>query len=291
MIGGIGNNLWIYASVFGIGRMTNREVRLCSGRAKVIMKMFPHLSIKVAESPTCARNSSVRPDGTVRLYDHSALYFDLELIHKIRDTQNHVSVCCYLQNLGYILGMEEEIRKEFTLAESFQSLAQERLEKLCMIRAGQINARLSRNITNGKLLLNGTAPVFVTVHVRRGNMLKEEGVVVPNESHHLRGMEYFRKKYANVLFIVASDGMKWCKEHLKGEDVFYSSDLGVNNTQDEFALAVSTNHTVTSVGTFGWWMGFLAGGDVVYFKNWAYGHRWSKWYLPGQRYPYNWIPL
>lgn len=35
----------------------------------------------------------------------------------------------------------------------------------------------------------------------------------------------------------------------------------------DLALLSSCNHVVMTVGSFGWWAGYLSGGTVVYFKD------------------------
>jgi len=40
-----------------------------------------------------------------------------------------------------------------------------------------------------------------------------------------------------------------------------------HNAAEDLAILSSCDHTIMSVGTFGWWAGYLAGGIVVYYRN------------------------
>ncbi|XP_069804059.1 galactoside alpha-(1,2)-fucosyltransferase 2-like [Dendropsophus ebraccatus] len=114
---------------------------------------------------------------------------------------------------------------------------------------------------------------FVGVHVRRGDYLTImpevwKGVLA-NKQYLQTAMDYFRKKYQNPLFIVTSNGMDWCKENINTTlgDIHFSGDgIEASPTRD-FALLAHCNHTIMTIGTFGYWAGYLAGGETIYLSN------------------------
>ena len=77
-------------------------------------------------------------------------------------------------------------------------------------------------------------------------------------------MEYYRSKYgANVNFVVASDDKRWCRQQRMFSNVTV---LPPVSAETDFALlSTKCDHIIMSVGTFGWWAGWLAGGEVVYY--------------------------
>jgi galactoside 2-L-fucosyltransferase 1/2 len=78
-------------------------------------------------------------------------------------------------------------------------------------------------------------------------------------------MGYFKKKYTNVLFVVGSNDIDWSKKSLASErNVYYS--IG-NSPAEDIALLSLANHTIMSVGTFGWWIGWMARGTSIYYKH------------------------
>ena len=163
----------------------------------------------------------------------------------------HVYVCCYLQNLGYFMEHLNEVRTQFVIRASLQARAQDFLRNLLKTVAQQTNQKQTRN-KKGEVLLDGKLPVFVTVHVRRTDMLGTGIVVEPGPDYYKRAMAIYKKKHgAGVLFLVATDDFDWCKANIQGPDVHFTGGNGTKSREDEFAIAVACNHTVISVGTFG----------------------------------------
>ncbi|XP_042881085.1 galactoside 2-alpha-L-fucosyltransferase SEC1-like [Penaeus japonicus] len=89
------------------------------------------------------------------------------------------------------------------------------------------------------------------------------GATLPGEKYFQRALDYYRKKFSNnVLFVAASDDMDFIHSKLKGEiDVFFAP--GTSAAFD-MALLSSCNHSIITMGSYGFWTGYLAGGEVVY---------------------------
>ena len=108
---------------------------------------------------------------------------------------------------------------------------------------------------------------MVGVHVRRRDMLgfgPRNGFRVPPLSYLGKASEYFRNKYGDVIFIVVTDDTVWCKEHLTIKDFVVADAVPM---EVHLALLTLCDHVILTAGTFGWWGGYLAGGDVVYYAN------------------------
>ncbi|XP_069492398.1 galactoside alpha-(1,2)-fucosyltransferase 2-like [Ambystoma mexicanum] len=148
--------------------------------------------------------------------------------------------------------LRDEILREFTFNDFIREPANEYLEKLKHSR---------KNVT------------YIGVHVRRGDYL----ITMPNSwkgtvgdiGYLNKAMGYFRKKYQEPVFVVTSNGMKWCKENIKNStgDVFFAGDGNESSPGRDLCLLVHCNHTIMTVGTFGFWAGYLAGGEVIYLDN------------------------
>ena len=113
--------------------------------------------------------------------------------------------------------------------------------------------------------LRDNVPILVGIQVRRGDKVNNpHGWLVPPREYFTRAMEHFKKKFKKIYFVVASEDKNWAKANIVGKDVLLSS-----SPDDllELALLTLCDHTIMSVGTFSWWAAFLAGGDVVYYKN------------------------
>ncbi len=120
---------------------------------------------------------------------------------------------------------------------------------------------LKYKVTNGHKL------IFVGVHAKRGDMMSfvgsSYGYHMAKLSYIQEAMNYFRTSYKNVLFIVTSDDLDWYRTNLKYKDVHIPKhDRG---QIDDFVLLCQCNHTIMTVGTFGWCAGWLEGGTIVHF--------------------------
>ncbi len=234
----LGNNLFQMASMYAIAKRTNK--------IPVLRKTF--LSLQ-------------------HLFPNIWMYFDFgeprqniinitEMGHATLDTalltleQGDYQVCCYMQSWKYFDGYNEDIRNMFQFEHSLVKIADRYLKLI-------------------KYKINGSRSVtFVGVHVRRGDMVNSwtigEGYLVGTLTYIQQAMDYFRKSYKHVLFIVTSDNLDWCRTNLKYKDVHIPKhDRG---HVDDFVLLSQCNHTIMTVGTFGWWAGWLAGGIVVHFS-------------------------
>ncbi|XP_006770052.2 PREDICTED: galactoside 2-alpha-L-fucosyltransferase 1 [Myotis davidii] len=114
---------------------------------------------------------------------------------------------------------------------------------------------------------------FVGVHVRRGDYLqimpqRWKGVV--GDRAYLReAMDWFRARHEAPVFVVISNGMAWCRENVDASrgDVVFAGDGQEASPGKDFALLTQCNHTIMTIGTFGFWAAYLAGGDTVYLAN------------------------
>ncbi|XP_048224909.1 galactoside alpha-(1,2)-fucosyltransferase 2-like [Perognathus longimembris pacificus] len=121
----------------------------------------------------------------------------------------------------------------------------------------------------------GQPCTFVGVHVRRGDYVHYmpylwKGVVA--DPNYLRqAMDWFQARYDFPVFVVTSDDMAWCRENINasfGDVVFAGHGKEHLPTQD-FALLTQCNHTIMTIGTFGIWVAYLAGGETIYLANYT----------------------
>jgi len=110
---------------------------------------------------------------------------------------------------------------------------------------------------------------FVGVHVRRTDYIqwvekRYQGHPVDENFFHHCMEEYRRKLGPETIFLVTSDDIPWCREHLAGQDVVFPE---LSRSRDpvimDFLLLTQTNHTIYDYGSFGFWGAVLAGGTTM----------------------------
>ena len=275
--GGLGNHLWIYAGLYGIARKTDRTPVACTNYN--LSEFFSNISIPMHH---CGRNSQVFLAITLRIEEIKYIYYDTAMLAQLRDSgSRYAFIPHFLQNIGYFVEYLKELKSQFQVSKGYQVKSKLYLNdvlKQAAVKSGN-DGNPSRQ------------PVFVAVHVRRGDMLNSSTTKVPGPSYFRNAMDYFDIKFDGyVIFIVLTDDLSWSKLNIRGNHVYFTGDSGPMSRTEDFAVAVACNHTIMSVGTFGWWMGLLTGGEVIYYKDWIKGSS-KSWYHAGQYFPYYYKPM
>lgn len=250
-----------YASTLGISRRLGMTLALSPGsRLFEIFEVHPDTIVNVTSV-----NVGTRAERFPCAYDPKLL----EIPHN-----EDISLCCYLQSWKYIAGFEDEIRTQFRFRHSIWSKAQSVWDSV-ILPATKWNSSDLRLEDPGPVKVGEPAgsegPIFVAVHVRRGdkaynNLTINRGHRVASEEYLRNGYRFFLNRYNNnnVLFVVSTDDPSWAKKVLPtGVSVFVSSAL----PELDMAVLSRCNHTLMTVGTFGWWVAWLVNGTTVYYKH------------------------
>lgn len=156
----------------------------------------------------------------------------------------------YFQSWKYWKKYEKEVKQMFTFKPEISHNAQNQLKKVLK----------SKGITQG----DGT--VLVGVHIRYWEEYYNS-IIGKNQapkSYVTNAVNYFRRKFKKVLFIVATNSVSWARTMLNnGSDTII---LEGNSAPVDMATLSLTNHTIMTVGSFGWLIGWLTGGITVYYK-------------------------
>ncbi|XP_068099110.1 galactoside alpha-(1,2)-fucosyltransferase 2-like [Hyperolius riggenbachi] len=165
-----------------------------------------------------------------------------------------VKITGYPYSWTFYHHIREEILREFTFHDFIK---EESYAYLAKIQGDKANA------------------TFVGVHVRRGDyvsiMNRNKKIVVASKEYLQKAMDYFRRKYENPLFVVTSNGMGWCKENINNSlgDIHFAGDGKEGSPARDFALLAHCNHTIMTIGTFGLFAAYLAGGETIYLTNYT----------------------
>ena len=281
--GGLGNQLWIYSTTYGLAKRTGRIPIIC-GRS-TLNQLFPNLTYAIQPEAKCRKLV-----GTKTVQETNTMHYDMNILEILSSPTEVVFLCCYLQNRGYFYDYTSDLRKEFRIHPKYVHAAQNLLWKV-------ISGKPARNITNTTQLASrgprdrDDPPVYIGIHVRRGELHARPDFRTPDKAYFTRAISYFRSNYTGrAIFIVVTEDLPWCHANLPHDkDVFF---VPRRPFVEHFTLLTLCNHTVMSFGTFSYWAAWLAGGDVTYFTNWIQpGASFVPYYFKEQRFPVSWAGL
>jgi len=129
---------------------------------------------------------------------------------------------------------------------------------------------------------------WVGIHIRRTDFLTFFKIDTSME-YLTSAMNYYRRKYFNCRFLIASDDKEYAKKNLGSySDVFITPQTF--HSGDDLAALALCEHTIVTAGTYGWWAAWLAGGNVIHdlnypvpFQNCIKEHYFPPWFL----FPHN----
>ncbi|XP_062587425.1 galactoside alpha-(1,2)-fucosyltransferase 2-like [Saccostrea cucullata] len=166
-----------------------------------------------------------------------------------------VQVYGYFQSWKYLKGHEEGIRRMFTFQPHIQNKAKDQLHTI-------VDSFKDKGVSD--------KTVLVGIHIRRGDYIKKKhfvdfGYNVAPDVYIHNAIKFYQVRYPDVLFIVCGNDIAWAREVMKsyGRVHFVEG----NSPSQDMALLTRTHHTIMTVGTFGWWIGWLTNGTTVYYKH------------------------
>ena len=245
-IGGFGNQLFEIASGIGIALSTNRRPILSSAFDRT-MNSFK-MSLPMGDVPW---HLPIVEDKHFATFNQSI--FDLP--------KGDCILQGYLQSWKYFHKHEHFIRKHFLLKDHLEREAFNVKMKACSKICYKNNPHISKPFDAVKVC-RCRKRVYIGVHVRRFYISPNYNAV---PEYYLKlGMEYFRNRYLNPIFMVVSDEVWWVNDtsRIPGNDIYVVPQMV---GEKHFAVLASCNHHVLSVGTYGWWAAWMAGGTTIYY--------------------------
>ena len=246
--GGLGNLMFMYASLYGIAK-TN-EMILVLNEKDHINSVFPKLNVVRMKNTTFCEKAELVGEVRPCAYDLGTINFN---------KKKNIRQKAYLQSWKYFQNVEQEIREQFVFPASVQDKAQ----------------RVINNYTSIYTAKRGRVQnlQIIGVHIRRGDYLLpgkiKYGYNIVTKKYIDNAFQYFRTRYNNTCLFLVFTGtgkkdIKWREENIKGDDVL---NVFANPRDIDMCALSMCNHTIITVGSFGWWSAWLANGTTVYFKD------------------------
>ena len=228
--GRLGNQLFQYAMLRSVAMAKGYEVRIPmnfnapSGRGRIELAPFA-LQCEEFRPEDRAKINGTYEEGLGKAFTFHPEVFDQA------DGTDFIG---YFQSEKYFAAVADRIRGEFRLKSEIAEYAAKYVDDL-RTRSGR------RQVVN--------------VQVRRGDYL--------NLSHlfHVLSAEFFQRAMAmmnrleqDIVFLVLSDGMPWCKANLVGDNIYYSDPP---THWHDLAIQSNCDHNIISGSSFGWWGAWL----------------------------------
>ncbi|XP_069803650.1 galactoside alpha-(1,2)-fucosyltransferase 2-like isoform X2 [Dendropsophus ebraccatus] len=238
--GRLGNQIGEYAALYALAKANRR-------RAFILQEMHNYLSPIFKISLPVLQDSVAKRVPFKEYWIHDWMSEEYNHID-----ESFIKLTGFPCSWTFFHHLREDILREFTIHDYLKAEANQVLESIKGSR---------KNVT------------YIGVHVRRGDYVNVmpnvwKGVVA-DRGYLKKAMNYFRNKYEEPVFVVTSNGMKWCKQNIDNSrgDVYFSGDGYESTPGKDFALLVGCNHTIMTIGTFGFWASYLVGGETIYLTN------------------------
>ena len=98
---------------------------------------------------------------------------------------------------------------------------------------------------------------ITSIHIRRGDYLKFPGI------HDICSLEYYKNAMEVIgdnNFIIVSDDMDWCRENIKGKNIYYSP---FTDEIEDLLLISSCKNKIIANSSFSWWGAYLDGDNYL----------------------------
>ena len=233
--GGLGNQLFKVASLYGIAKISKRPAVLAESFL-TLKNIFPG----IANAINITKIPYGRPHTMIG--EHGFGIYSPNITHNLPNKT--VILSGYYQSYKYFEKFTKETRNIFAFSNDMISDVQLELQKIHR----EYFARLTEKFDNKVNL------TYIGIHVRRGDMVrKKKSPYKTADVYYIRrAMAYFRCRYDHVVFVIRSDSPEWCRAHIRGSNVWVPDQP--KRSEVDLCMLSQCNHTIITVGTFGWWV-------------------------------------
>ena len=275
--GRLGNRMFQYAALLGLARRTRRRPIVdCDG---LLSSKYPQITAEciTGAAQRFTKLSTADTINNLKLKDKRPVTSHIAQV--VNSTHKYITLQGFFGSWRYFQNVSHTLRQRFQFDAKVTRLAKEFMTSM---------------ITWYKHTTNATDKVTpIALHVRRGDFLHNGSVAtgrqVATADYFYAAMNYFRKQYANCLFLVVSDDVEWCREHLLllAQDVilvadhkFASRSKFRDTVERDVSVLRLVEHSILSTGTFSWWIGWFTPGQVVYYSKPRANRAVEEHYLP-----------
>ncbi len=259
-----------YAALLGIAKQNNLTAILPKD---MLLRRCFHANMTIGDSST-----SMNLVMTYTESGHRASTYDRATENLWKHYPYEIVLDGYFQSWKYFQNVQDELRtRHFVFKTSIMSEAKQFYE------------------TEVPVQFQDDSIMRVGLHIRRGDHMKSDkqafGHAVADKAYVQNAMKYFRDRFQKLVFIVCSDDHLWFQREIGDSSKEIVISTGKHPALDMAILSLC-NHTIITVGSFGWWSAWLANGTTVYYNGWPIpGSRLDRQTKKKDYFPNHWIPL
>ncbi|UJR23977.1 hypothetical protein I4U23_026943 [Adineta vaga] len=271
--GAIGNRMFLFASAYGLARLHQCELYVAPWILTDLRTIF---TVNLHHTPVhlITRDSILKEPGLFGRYSSCTLFDDLLRV-PLKENLTKYEMIGFYQSFGYFVKYKHEISYLFQFKQAPIKtnipLVEQLLKAVWNIPMNMSNYT-NENVTHEylkSLLINPAIPLipvtWIAIHIRRGDFLTFFKIDTSVE-YLTYAMNYYRRKYINCRFLIASDDKDYAKTNLgNNTDVFITPKSFFSG--DDLAALALCEHTIVTAGSYGWWAAWLAGGNVIHDLN------------------------
>ncbi|KAI0224443.1 Galactoside 2-alpha-L-fucosyltransferase 1 [Lamellibrachia satsuma] len=240
-MGRTGNNMYIFAGLYGIARRNGFHPVISAYNP--LLTLF-QLNVTVVQSDRPGQDwAQYVPENGI--YDPHTEYLDPRINVEL------VGFLAQWEYFGHV--MRDIVQNHFRFREAIQQDADRFLRR-----------------SMAKFHLSPSDVVVIAVHIRRTDLVRRRTKQrrwndIPDSAYFSHAVAFFNRLFnKKTMYVVCSDDVEWSKVNFVTErptvfSVGHSADV-------DFAILSRCNHSILTIGTFGRWSAYMAGGITVYHK-------------------------
>ncbi|CAF1341988.1 unnamed protein product [Adineta steineri] len=295
--GALGNRMFLFASAYGMARLHQCQLYVAPWILTDLRSVFRIQINETKVQLTTDESVVVNRTDIFSRYSSCNYYPDLFRIPYNKTFQRY-EMNGFYQAWGYFQKYKEEVAFLFQFNQGAivrnVGLVEQLIKAVWNIplKLGNYTKDTVPHSYLKSILINPQPPLmpvtWIGIHIRRGDFLSFFKIDTSIE-YLTWAMNFYRRKYINSRFLIASDDKKYVQTHFGNLSDIFVTPSGFFSGEDLAAL-VLCEHTIVTAGTYGWWAAWLADGDVIHdlnypvpWQNCVRDHYFPPWFL----FPHN----
>ena len=292
----LGNLLFNYASLLGIAQRNNFIPTITPNNP--LLDIF-QLKMKTERRPTWYNSRVLVYSDLSQKYDKRTEDLNESFRRGLFTNFHNTLFSVLLSNIQFLY--EYALDGYFQTFQCFKNVERSLQKEHFKFKdhiASKVDSFFQEHVSQVKTE-SGKKTIYIGVHIRRGDMAYiplyvKYGYTVANPSYIFNAMKFYANKFPSnrIIFIVCTDDKEWFTEHIQGKQ---NATMILSTNDDpaiDLAVLARCDHSIITVGSFGWRAAWLAGGTTVYYANWPKnGSLLDQRFQREEYFPENWIAM